>query len=264
MSTEMQISVIVTSYNDLRIESTLSSITEQSLPPDEILVADGGSTQDIKSICARYGARFEVIPGNISQTRSAVIYRARGNILVFIDTDEVAPKEWLKSLVTPIMAEEADFTGGPTRHYSAHSQAELYVNLLEDEMYKSLVSQDIRYLPMGNSAWKREIFERIGTFNTGLLGAEDYDINMRSVKAGFRGKFIPEAWVYHDHSDITTIGKLVRKRYKYLRETAKVYKMQTMFRNRLFMRQKRAIRHPFYVVEELLKPIAFIDAMIRD
>ncbi|MDS0256803.1 glycosyltransferase [Thermoplasmatales archaeon AK] len=260
----MSVSVIITSYNDPRIELTLSSLYNQSTLPDEVLVADGGSTTNIKSICERYKCRFEVIPGNIPQTRSVAIFRATGSIIVFIDTDEVAPRDWLSNLIDPITKGEADFTGGPARHYSPKTQAECYVNLLEDEMYRSLISKDIRYLPMGNSAWRREIFKKIGTFNIELLASEDYDINMRAVKAGFKGKFIPDAWVYHDHSDINTIGKLLHKRYKYLRDTAKVYKMQNMFWNRLSIARKRPVRHPFYVIEELLKPVALLDALIRD
>ena len=264
MALSMKVSVIITSYNDPRIRSTLLSLNEQSYPPDEIFVADGGSKIDIESICLKFSVKFEMIPGNIPQTRSAVINKATGDILVFIDTDEIAPKQWLENLVNPIIKGEADFTGGPTKHLPTSSQTVLYVNLLEDEMYKGLVQKDIRYLPMGNSAWSRKIFTKIGTFNSNLPGSEDYDINIRAMNAGFIGKFIPEAWVYHDHSDIDTIFKLIRKRYKYLRTTAKVYRMQSMFKSRLSMRNKSVVRHPFYVIEEFLKPIALIDSMIRN
>ncbi len=259
----MKTSVIVTSYNDPRIETTLLSLSKQTISPDEILVADGGTSWDIQSLCDKYGAKLEIIKGNVPETRSKVIFKAMGDIIVFIDTDESAPDDWLAAITNPIRKGEADFTGGPTKHSRAKTQAELYINLLEDHLYENLVNQDIRYLPMGNSAWKKEIFEKIGTFNTDISAAEDYDINMRAVNAGFAGKYVTNAWVYHDHSEINTFNKLIRKRYRYLRATAQVYLMQAMLKSRLSIKRRIFVRHPFYIVETALKPLAMLDALIR-
>ncbi len=259
----MGITVIVTSYNDHRIEDTLKSLSLQTIIPQEILVADGGTAWDIKSICDRYNARLEIIKGNVSKTRSVAISLAIGDIMAFIDTDEIAPQEWLSILTKPILSGEADFTGGPTKHQPAKSQAELYVDMLEDNLYETLVKRDIRYLPMGNSAWSRKVFDQVGTFDASFVASEDYDINIRALKAGFTGKFLPNAWVYHDHSEINNPGKLFKKRYRYLRATALLYIEKSALVDRLSIGRRKMVKHPYAIIEAMLKPVAFMDAVLR-
>jgi glycosyltransferase involved in cell wall biosynthesis len=257
------ISVIVTSYNDHRIENTLKSLSLQTTKPQEILVADGGTRWDIKSICDRYNARLEIIRGNVPETRSVAIKLAIGDVIAFIDTDEIAPPEWLSILTKPILSGEADFTGGPTKHKPAKSQAELYVNMLEDNLYETLVKRDIRYLPMGNSAWSRKVFDQVGTFDATLVGSEDYDINIRALRAHFTGKFVQDAWVYHDHSEINTARKLFKKRYRYLKTTALLYIEKEALVDRLSIGRRKMVKHPYAIIEAMLKPVAFMDAVLR-
>lgn len=260
----MKVTVLITSYNDRRIINTLESLIKQTRKPDEIFVADGGTKWDIKSLCEQYNARFELIPGNVVQTRNKAIKMINSDIVAFIDTDEVASTDWLKLLTEPIENGSADFTGGPAKHLQPRSRAEDYVNKLEDYIYNVMVPRNIMYLPMGNSAWKKEIFDKLGGFDENIWGgSEDYDINMRAIEAGYRGIYISEAYVIHDHSDINSYGKLLKKRYSYLRATAKTY-----IKNGKLMQRSREgfaakIDHPFYIVETMLKPIALLDAIIR-
>ena len=61
----VRISVIIASLNDKRIADTLKSLSNQTLKPFEIIVADGGTTWNIEEVCTTYGARLEHLPGNI-------------------------------------------------------------------------------------------------------------------------------------------------------------------------------------------------------
>ena len=258
------ITVLITSFNDRRISYTLESLQNQTRKPDEILVADGGTKWDIGEICSRFGARLEVLPGNVVQTRNEALKLIKSDIIAFIDTDETAPESWLGDLVNPIEESKADFTGGPTRHHAPKSGPERYVNELEDYVYGHLVPQSIVYLPMGNSAWKRDIFEKLGGFDLSIAGgAEDYDINLKAVKAGYKGKFVEAAFLYHDHSEMNSYWKLAKKRYSYLKATAKTYIKNNALSYGIKSSKEGRIDHPFYIVETLMKPIALADALIR-
>jgi len=258
----MKITILITSYNDIRIENTFRSLQTQTLKPDEIFVADGGTTWDIASLCRKYGARLEILKGNIPVTRNKAIKMIDSDIVAFIDTDQIAPDHWLETITKPIMEGGADFTGGPTKHFQPKSSSELYIDMLEDAMYANLVSQDIRYLPMGNSAWLKKIFDDIGGFDASLYGSEDYDVNAKALEKGYRGLYIEDAWVYHDHSDLNSYGLLIKKRYKYLKTTAQIYRRNGMLSSRMKMRKKYRVRHPFVIIEEMMKPIAFIDSFL--
>jgi len=261
----LTVTVLVTSYNDKRIENTLESLSRQKRKPDVVLVADGGTVWDIRSLCERYGAVLKVLPGNVVQTRNKALEFITTDIVAFIDTDETAPQEWLESLIKPIEAGEADFTGGITKHREPKSRPEAYMNMIEDYVYEKLVPSNIAYLPMGNSAWKTEIFRKIKGFDESIAGGgEDYDVNLRALKNGFRGKLVREAYLYHDHSEMNSYRKLIYKRYSYLRATAKTYiKNKSVF---LGIRSSTGghIDHPFYLVETLMKPIALADALLRN
>ncbi len=260
----MKITVLITSYNDRRIERTLESINKQTRKPDEIMIADGGTKWDIESIADKYGARLETLPGNVVETRQKAINLIDSEIIVFIDTDEIAPEEWLERLTAPIINGIADFTGGPTRHFETKNGAENYVNELEDFIYKYQVPVNIAFLPMGNSAWKKEIFKVIGGFDLNIAGgSEDYDVNLRALSKGYKGKFVEDAWVYHDHSDINSYRKLIKKRYSYLRATAKTYIKNKNLTRRIRTKTEGKVNHPFHYIESALKPIALIDALIR-
>jgi glycosyltransferase involved in cell wall biosynthesis len=78
----MTISVICTVKNEGEaIRPLLDSLIQQSLPPDEIVVCDGGSTDNTLEILAEYKAwlplHIIVVPGaNISEGRNQAIAAA--------------------------------------------------------------------------------------------------------------------------------------------------------------------------------------------
>ena len=258
------ITVLITSYNDKRIVSTLDSLMKQTIKPREILVADGGTKWDIREICNKYGAIYRLFPGNVVQTRNEAIKIIESEIIAFIDTDEVATPAWLENLTKPIIDGFADFSGGPTKHHEPQSEPERYLNLLEDDLYNNLVTESITYLPMGNSAWKKEVFEKLGGFDLSISGGgEDYDLNLRAIKSGYKGVFVEGAAVFHDHSEVSSYRKLAMKRYSYLRATAKTYLKNGVLSIGMKGVSRVRVKHPFYLVETIMKPIALIDAMTR-
>lgn len=258
-----QISVIIASLNDPRISKTLESLSSQTVRPLEIIVADGGTTWNIEEICKKYGARFEHLPGNIVESRNKALSLISGDLIAFIDTDETAVPEWLEKLSKPILEGKADFAGGPMKHFEPKYGPERYVNMIEDYIYEYQVPSNIAYLPLGNSMWKRTIFDKLGCFDPSIPYGEDYDINIRALNGGFRGIYVPDAVIYHDHSEFDSYFKLLKKRYAYLRAAAKVFIKNKSLTMRMNSKTGGKVNHPFHIVETLLKPIALLDAFIR-
>ncbi len=92
----VRVTVIVTVLKDPRVAETLGSLLAQTRRPDEVLVDDGGVTDVVRTITETYHARdprvrYLYAPGNIPESRNLAIAAATGEILAFLDADEVAP-----------------------------------------------------------------------------------------------------------------------------------------------------------------------------
>jgi glycosyltransferase involved in cell wall biosynthesis len=269
-------SIIITLYNDKRIRRLLPTLLAQTLPADEIIFADGGSSDGTYELAKQFEAEHESVrtilaPGNIAKTRNQVIPLCKGDIIVFFDADEMAPRHWLESLTAPIREGKADFTGGPTRPLAeAKSKVEDYVNKYEAWFYENIVSQDITMLPMGNSAWHKRVFQRIGVLGKDLhwegkrWGGEDYDVNIMADQAGFRGVYVPNAWLYHDQSNLNSFRIILGKKYRYNVGAAIVYMKNGALRDKLGGATKpmTSFEHPYELLDFLIKPVALFRAII--
>ena len=85
-------SIVIATYNSERtIEYTLRSIREQSINQDvlEILVVDGGSTDETREIAERYGAQVYDNPQRLPEYAKAIgTGHASGHYIVRMDSDE--------------------------------------------------------------------------------------------------------------------------------------------------------------------------------
>jgi glycosyltransferase involved in cell wall biosynthesis len=109
MDRAVEISVIVPVYNAARwLDSCLDSIAAQTAGGWECLLIDDGSTDTSGEICDTYSAgdsRFRVIHkpnGGVSSARNAGIEAARGEFLVFGDSDDTVEPEYLSTLLAAI------------------------------------------------------------------------------------------------------------------------------------------------------------------
>ncbi len=102
------ISLIATVYNEGRaVRDLLDSILEQTLPPDEIVIVDGGSSDDtlehLRAYQDRLPLRVMVQPGaNISQGRNRAVAEARGDIIAVTDAGVTLVPTWLEAITRPL------------------------------------------------------------------------------------------------------------------------------------------------------------------
>ncbi|MFI5418775.1 MAG: glycosyltransferase [Candidatus Lutacidiplasmatales archaeon] len=222
--TSGSVTVIVTVLKDPRVARTIESLLGQTRKPEEILVDDGGGTDEVERITQGVSARDPSVihvaaPGNIAESRNVALSRAHGEFIAFLDADEVAPPGWLAALLTPFDDPKVGFVGGPTPALpgTATSIGARYYDGYLRRFYDRVARVNPHALPMGNSAWRAELFRRVGLLDTSLagrIGNEDHEIAVRAMRGGFEGRYVPEASVDHDFSDITT-WQLLRKQRRY-------------------------------------------------
>ncbi|HEC87736.1 MAG TPA: glycosyltransferase [Thermoplasmata archaeon] len=263
----MKTSVVITLLNDFRVKRTIESLLKQERIPDEIIIADGGSHDELMTMLLEYERKYNIVkvhvlPGSVAETRNKVLPLLNREIIVFLDADEIAPPHWLANIVAPIERGEVDFVGGPTKPFAeAKNRCEKFINEYSKWFYENVVSNDISMLPMGNTAWHRKIFDKIGGFDERLKwGGEDYDVNLRALASGFRGKLVKDAWVWHDQSHLNSLKKIFKKKYKYaIGATLSYFKSKEVDR-KIGRAAKTSIRylHPIEAVNLFIKPLAFV------
>ncbi|MBX7252243.1 MAG: glycosyltransferase [Candidatus Promineofilum sp.] len=114
----MKASIVATVKNEGEaLRPLLDSIFDQTRPPDEVVIADGGSDDATLAILDEYRAllplRVIVAPGsNISQGRNRAIAAASGDVIAATDAGVVLSPTWLEELLTPFADESVQVVSG--------------------------------------------------------------------------------------------------------------------------------------------------------
>jgi glycosyltransferase involved in cell wall biosynthesis len=104
----MKFSVLIPAYNAAAtVDSTIQSVLKQTLPPFEILVVDDGSKDDTLARLKRYEPRITVFPvanAGVSPARNLLCSSSRGDILAFLDADDVWHPTYLEKQAEALSA----------------------------------------------------------------------------------------------------------------------------------------------------------------
>lgn len=109
----MGVSIIIPTLNEARcLERTLRCLSIVQPPPQEILVVDGGSTDETVAIAAQFPTKiFHACPAQRSTQMNLGAASATGDILCFVHADTLVPDD-LVALVEKTLGDGAIACGG--------------------------------------------------------------------------------------------------------------------------------------------------------
>lgn len=117
------ISVITPTFNSKKtIAQCLESVRNQNYPQEkiEIIIADGGSTDNTKEIIKDFKVKLITIDPkkqNVEFNKSTAIQKAEGELLLMLDHDNILPhKNLLKKMVQPFL-DNPEMVGVETMRY---------------------------------------------------------------------------------------------------------------------------------------------------
>ena len=197
----MNASLIATVFNEAdSLPRLLSSLAGQSRRPDEVVIADGGSTDGTLAILEKHAAAgplsIKIIsaPGsNISQGRNAAINAAAGPIIAATDAGVRLEHDWLEKLVAPIEAGGATAAG--FFHPDPHTPFEVAMSATVLPTAEEIDPEN--FLPSSRSvAFLKESWAAVGGYPEWLDYCEDliFDFYLRQRHGAF--PFAPDAVVH--------------------------------------------------------------------
>lgn len=108
------VSVIIPVYNvENYLEKCINSVLNQSYRNYEILLIDDGSTDKSGIICDKYAKKYKTIStfhkknSGLGLTRNYGLTKAKGKYVTFIDSDDYIKNDYLKKLISPILADSS-------------------------------------------------------------------------------------------------------------------------------------------------------------
>lgn len=245
----VKISLIATVRNESpNAHLWLESLARQSRLPDEIIVTDGGSTDDTITILRNFSETssipikvFETPGANIARGRNIAIQHAQYPIIACTDFGCVLDPDWLYYLALPFeLDEQIDISVGYYKSISDNALQHIYARFFVEDVQKI---DPQSFLPSSRSiAFKKDLWEKAGGYPEWLTYAgEDtlFDLQMKSQSSYWA--FSPHALVsWHSPSAIRNIYKTT---WRYARGDgeAGIFSSNYRYKIELFLRLPIAV-----------------------
>lgn len=225
-----KVSIVIPCRNEAkRIQGCLESVDANDFPKDrlEVLVMDGMSDDGTQAIVESFAADHPYVrlienPRRIAPAALNIgIAASEGQVIIRLDAHNEYPPDYISLLVYWLDKSGADNVGGrwitrPSADTAIARAIALGVSHpfgVGNAHYRLKVSEPrwVDTVPFG--CYRREVFDRIGTFDEELVRNQDLEFNLRLRRAGGKILLVPQVASYYHARD--SLQKLWRMYYQY-------------------------------------------------
>ncbi|HEY1357850.1 MAG TPA: glycosyltransferase [Thermoleophilaceae bacterium] len=229
------ISVIIPVLNgEAHVADQLAALSGQTYRGDwELVLADNGCTDRTLEIVEEWRPRLPPLTiadatarRGLNHARNSGALAARGDFLVFCDSDDVATPGWLEAMARA--APEADIVGGRLE-WEALNDPVVRAWRPQKPMTDLVTGHGfLRYAPGGNMGVWTRVAREIGWDEKFTFGSSDHGFAWRAQLAGYRLGFAPDALMQQRFR--TTLRATARQHFRYGRSGPQ---LQRAFRRHL-------------------------------
>ena len=221
-----EISVVIPSREEKHyIGKCLDSVLHGAYPLSklEILVVDAMSNDGTREIIEEYIARYPQIklldnPRKITPVALNIgVKAAQGNIIVILGAHSYIDKDYLSQVISAFSEHPEAICVGGIRKAVSSSSWETAVELALQTPIASGSTQHLRnkgfVTTVVYGAYRREAFEKYGFFDERFIRAQDYEFNLRIVRAG--GKIYQDPAIKSYYYPRRSPAKLFKQYFQY-------------------------------------------------
>lgn len=217
MTNTPSISAVIPAYNcEKTLPICLEALRQSTVPLDEIIVVDDGSTDRTRVVAAEWGATLLEVPENrqANYCRNFGAARARGELILFVDCDVVPEPDALRNALRVMTAEQVDAVIGiyslKHRHPNLSSQ---YKNLWI--RYSYLRADPSLDWVFGAIALMRKcVFDEVGGFDHTLFMHKGGDLELGKRMAHRRPAIRFSPSVEAEHLKRHTLRSLLKNDFQ--------------------------------------------------
>ncbi|MDQ3799631.1 MAG: glycosyltransferase family 2 protein [Acidobacteriota bacterium] len=192
-----RVSVVIPAYNVAGfIGETLDSVLAQTFAAYEIVLVNDGSpdTEKLEKALENYFEKIVYVRqqnGGTASARNTGIENARGELLAFLDGDDIWLPEYLSEQIEFLTANNLEMVYADAHLFGAVGSAhQTYMQKSPSAGaadFEGIVSGRCSVITSGTLVYKRKILDA-GMFDTELprIGMEDFDLWLRLAKAGVK------------------------------------------------------------------------------
>lgn len=211
----IKISCIIPTLNEEEnIQNLIKSINSQVLPHYikivEIIVVDNGSDDNTTSVARSMGASVYLKPQfTIGGMRNYGAEQATGDILFFLDADNILTEYATQSLVKMILSKEVGAIGIQLRPYNDYQW-------IPKTWYYHLRQRETGYheketIASGAFIMRKDVFVEVGGFTEALDVGEDTDLSRKVRKRGYKIYLNADSLIYNTGYPKTILSFIKRE-----------------------------------------------------
>lgn len=224
------ISIICPIYNEEKyIAQCIDSVLAQDYPQKdvEVLFVDGMSNDHTREIVQYYIHQYPHIRlvdnphRTVPYAMNIGIKEAKGDIIIRVDAHAQYPTNYFSALVNGLHKYNADNVGAQCRTLPSNNSASA-IAIAEslssafgvgNSMFRIGINHDVETDTVPFGCFKKEIFEKVGLYDTELIRNQDDELNARIIKHG--GKIVLLADIIFDYYARDSYAKLYKMYYQY-------------------------------------------------
>ncbi len=183
MATEsLSVSVIIPVLNgEAFLAEAVESIRAQGIKPLEIIIVDDGSTDGTAEVARSLGKGINYVykkNGGVASARNKGLKMARGNIIAFLDADDLWSEKKLEQQLLR-------FTENPSLQIvMGFIQMMVRKKTLGSKIVFENFADPFMPFSLGSALYRKNVFSRVGVFDESMQMGEDVDWFMRAREQG--------------------------------------------------------------------------------